>query len=68
MELPPSWFVKSSAIWGECLNYRGEPGWGSVESVGEGDQKKIFPPRKNRETVNSLLLSEFFEVSVVNII
>ena len=24
MELPPSWFVKASAIWGECLNYRGE--------------------------------------------
>ena len=24
MELPPPWFVKASAIWGECLNYRGE--------------------------------------------
>ena len=23
-ELPPSWFVKASAVWGECLNYRGE--------------------------------------------
>ena len=24
MELPPSWFVKASAIWGECQSYRGE--------------------------------------------
>ena len=24
MEPPPSWFVIASAIWGECLNYRGE--------------------------------------------
>ena len=24
MVLPPSWFVKASAIWGEYLNYRGE--------------------------------------------
>ena len=21
MQPPPSWFVKASAIWGECLNY-----------------------------------------------
>ena len=27
MEPPPSWFVKASAIWGECLNYRGEQEW-----------------------------------------
>ena len=33
MELPPSWFVKVSAIWGECLNYRGEPEWGLGESA-----------------------------------
>ena len=35
MELPPSWFVKASVIWGECLNYQGEPGWGLVE-LGRG--------------------------------
>ena len=45
MELPPSWFVKASVIWEECLNYRGEPEWGLVE-WGEGEQK-------NRETVTA---------------
>ena len=24
VELPPSWFVKANATWGECLYYRGE--------------------------------------------
>ena len=31
IELSPSWFVKASAIREECLNYRGETGWGLVE-------------------------------------
>ena len=31
IELQPSWFVKASAIWGECLNYyRGVEGGGLV--------------------------------------
>ena len=30
MELPPSWFVKASEIWGECLNYRGEGSFPSL--------------------------------------
>ena len=35
MELPPSYFVKASAIWGECLNYRGEGEWGrGSEKIG----------------------------------
>ena len=42
MELPPSWFVKASAIWGECLNYRGE---GRGAELGGGG--------KNRETVTA---------------
>ena len=32
IELPPSWFVKASATWGECLNYRGEREWGGGSS------------------------------------
>ena len=34
--LPPSWFVKASAIWGECLNYRGE-------GSGVGRRRENFP-------------------------
>ena len=45
MELPPSWFVKASATWGECLNYRGERERDFVE-LGRGSEKiekNIFP-------------------------
>ena len=42
MELPPSWFVQANAIWGECLNYRGEREWGLIER-GRGSEKIIFP-------------------------
>ena len=33
MELPLSWFVKASAIWGECRNYRGELEWWLVDTL-----------------------------------
>ena len=32
IELPPSLFVRASATWGECLNYRGG---GSGEAAGK---------------------------------
>ena len=31
IELPPSWIVKASVTWGECLNYRGGPLSGYVD-------------------------------------
>ena len=41
IELPPSLFVRASATWGECLNYRGGPGQVTLRSV------------KNRGTVTT---------------
>ena len=41
-ELPPSLFVKASAIWGECLNYRGKSEWGLLS--GGGGAKKYPVP------------------------
>ena len=38
IELPPSLFVRASATWGECLNYRGGPSQVTLRSV-----KNIFP-------------------------
>ena len=41
IELPPSLFVRASATWGECLNYRGGPSQVTLSSV------------KNRGTVTT---------------
>ena len=41
IELPPSLFVRASATWGECLNYRGGPSQVTLRSV------------KNRGTVTT---------------
>ena len=32
IELPPSWFVRVSATWGECLNYRGGPSQATLQT------------------------------------
>ena len=33
IELPPSLFVRASATWGECLDYRGGPSQVTLRSV-----------------------------------
>ena len=48
MELPPSWFVKASTIWGECLNYRGE-------GSGVGRPHYTVEPRFNELLFNEVL-------------
>ena len=61
--MQPSWIVKASSTWGECLNYRGEREWGLVEcrhspQIALAFTNQDIPvsriPRKNRGTVNSL--------------
>ena len=52
MQVPPSWFVKASATWGECLIYRGggsggnKLSWGGKGGGGggggEGERKSII--------------------------
>ena len=54
MELPPSWFVKASAIWGECLNYRGE---------GSGVGRRLDPKDLKPYTEKSTTELSFVKVS-----
>ena len=37
IELPPSLFVRASATWGECLNYRGGPSQVTLSPLGSLD-------------------------------
>ena len=53
MELPPSWFVKASAIWGECLQGRTiRKVMGGGVGDGEKNKKKIHA-RENAKKKNS---------------
>ena len=66
MELPPSWFVKASAIWGECLQGRtirkvmgGGGGWGMGKKTkkkfmqGKMPRKKIRAKKKGKKKINA---------------
>ena len=56
MELPPAWFVKASATWGECLNYRGERALLQTKMVAVPSKRTSLENSTEKQgTVNSLV-------------